>query len=290
MTRLTPNSGGMDQKTEHEASLHDETGEREFYIDELTPELIEKLDKEIGVPFENFRGHGGFYDEVELQHESTCVNTCAGTSCHLCGATQERRNMRRFGHSCETAWCLGHCDRSPVSLDEFTLEHVDISSEIRCLASRPVVTARILDHSIEKLGPAKAAGVYTSLPLAFSRTPKELVEELIAAVVKGRTRPGEPVGERWKTVAAEKSSDKYVVVNGAEGNPGSFVDRVLMEEDPHTIIEAMVLCGFAVGAQQGIGPQPSRRCCALTLGLAKANSNQSPFLPLDPNHPAGAAP
>jgi len=225
---------------------------RELHIDDLSPELIEKLSEEVGVPFQKFRGGGSFYDELESQIEPGCVRACAGTSCHLCGAKQEYQNLRRFGHDCETVWCLGHCDRSPVSLDEITLEYADISSEIRCLASQPVVTERILEHSIEKLNPAVDAGVYTSLPEAFSRTPEDLIEGLMDSGLRGRSRAGSSTGEQWQSIAAQQSDTKYVVANGAEGNPGAFIDRVLLEQDPHTIIEAMVLCGFATGAENGI--------------------------------------
>jgi NADH-quinone oxidoreductase subunit F len=82
-------------------------------------------------------------------------------------------------------------------------------------------------------------------------TPAQVVEEIKASGLRGRGGAGFPTGLKWQFTAAEKSDVKYVVCNGDEGDPGAFMDRSILEGDPHSVIEAMAICGYAVGASQG---------------------------------------
>jgi len=82
-------------------------------------------------------------------------------------------------------------------------------------------------------------------------TPAQVVEEIKASGLRGRGGAGFPTGMKWQYTAAEKADCKYVVCNGDEGDPGAFMDRSILEGDPHSVIEAMAICGFAIGASQG---------------------------------------
>jgi NADH-quinone oxidoreductase subunit F len=84
-----------------------------------------------------------------------------------------------------------------------------------------------------------------------SMTPAQVVEEIKASGLRGRGGAGFPTGLKWQFTAAEKSDCKYVVCNGDEGDPGAFMDRSVLEGDPHSVVEAMAICGYAVGASQG---------------------------------------
>ncbi len=80
---------------------------------------------------------------------------------------------------------------------------------------------------------------------------EEICEEIINAGLKGRGGGGFPTGLKWKFTLAEKSKKKYVICNGDEGDPGAFMDRSIMEGNPHSVIEGMMIAGKAVGADEG---------------------------------------
>ena len=82
-------------------------------------------------------------------------------------------------------------------------------------------------------------------------SPMEVVQELTASGLRGRGGAGFPTGLKWSTVAKAAGSPKYVVCNGDEGDPGAFMDRSVMEGDPHRVIEGMTIAAYAVGAEHG---------------------------------------
>ena len=82
-------------------------------------------------------------------------------------------------------------------------------------------------------------------------TPAQVVEAITQSGLRGRGGAGFPTGLKWSTVAKAKGDRKYVVCNGDEGDPGAFMDRSVLESDPHTVIEGMAIAGYAVGASQG---------------------------------------
>ena len=96
-----------------------------------------------------------------------------------------------------------------------------------------------------------AHGGFAGLQRALSMTPSDVVEEIIASGLRGRGGAGFPTGIKWRTVAAAQADRKYVVCNADEGDSGTFADRMLMEGDPFTLIEGMIIAGLATGATKG---------------------------------------
>jgi len=82
--------------------------------------------------------------------------------------------------------------------------------------------------------------------------PEEVIEEIKESGLRGRGGAGFPTGMKWEFTAKEKDSEKYVVCNADEGDPGAFMDRSLIESDPFNIIEGMLIGGYAVGSSKGI--------------------------------------
>lgn len=82
--------------------------------------------------------------------------------------------------------------------------------------------------------------------------PAEVTETVIRSGLRGRGGGGFPTGLKWQMAAKRKFERKYVVCNADEGDPGAFMDRSIMEGDPHSILEAMAICGYATGASEGI--------------------------------------
>ena len=97
-----------------------------------------------------------------------------------------------------------------------------------------------------------AADGYIALGKALTELkPEEVIEFIKESGLRGRGGAGFPTGLKWQFTAAAPGSQKYVLCNADEGDPGAFMDRSLLEGDPHSIIEAMMICGYAIGADQG---------------------------------------
>ena len=95
-------------------------------------------------------------------------------------------------------------------------------------------------------------GGYTALEkVLFDMKPEEVVNEISESGLRGRGGGGFPAGRKWSQVASQTNFPKYVVCNGDEGDPGAFMDRSVMEDDPHRMIEGMIIAGFACGANDG---------------------------------------
>ncbi|MDI9386442.1 MAG: NADH-quinone oxidoreductase subunit NuoF [Spirochaetota bacterium] len=85
----------------------------------------------------------------------------------------------------------------------------------------------------------------------FEMQPKEIIDLLKKSNLRGRGGAGFPTGLKWETAHKTKSDVKYVVCNADEGDPGAYMDRSIIEGDPHSVIEAMTICGIAIGANKG---------------------------------------
>jgi NADP-reducing hydrogenase subunit HndC len=82
-------------------------------------------------------------------------------------------------------------------------------------------------------------------------TPEQVVQEILDSGLRGRGGAGFPTGLKWKFAAASPGDEKYVCCNADEGDPGAFMDRSVLEGDPHAVIEAMAIAGYAIGAHRG---------------------------------------
>jgi NADH:ubiquinone oxidoreductase subunit F (NADH-binding)/(2Fe-2S) ferredoxin len=83
-------------------------------------------------------------------------------------------------------------------------------------------------------------------------TPQEVTQEIIKSGLRGRGGGGFPTGLKWEITSKSVADQKYVVCNADEGDPGAFMDRSVLEGDPHSVIEAMAICGYCIGANKGI--------------------------------------
>ena len=86
----------------------------------------------------------------------------------------------------------------------------------------------------------------------FAMTQDEVIEEIKKSGLKGRGGAGFPTGLKWEATKKAEGEHKYIVCNADEGDPGAFMDRALLEGDPHGVIEAMIIAGYALGADEGI--------------------------------------
>ncbi len=97
-----------------------------------------------------------------------------------------------------------------------------------------------------------AAGGYSALVRALSEmTPADVLREVTASGLRGRGGGGYPTGLKWSTVAKMPADQKYVICNADEGDPGAFMDRAILESDPHRVLEGMAIAAYAIGATKG---------------------------------------
>lgn len=96
-------------------------------------------------------------------------------------------------------------------------------------------------------------GGYKAIEKAVTvMTPQRIIKELKTAYLRGRGGAGFPTWFKWNAAMVEQGTPKYVVCNADEGDPGAFMDRAIMEGDPHKLLEGMILCGYTIGADEGI--------------------------------------
>lgn len=104
----------------------------------------------------------------------------------------------------------------------------------------------------ENIEEAIGANAYQALAKVFNEmTPQQVIDELLAAGLRGRGGAGFPTGRKWAFAMEQDNDIKYVCCNADEGDPGAFMDRSVLEGDPHAIIEAMTIAGYTIGSHQG---------------------------------------
>ena len=121
----------------------------------------------------------------------------------------------------------------------------------------------------ESLDAYRATGGYRALARAIELGPTRVIAEVTASRLVGRGGAAFPTGRKWAAVAAQPARPHYLVCNADESEPGTFKDRVLMEEDPFALVEAMTIAGFATGRRARL-PLPPRRVSAREARLANA--------------------
>ncbi len=96
-----------------------------------------------------------------------------------------------------------------------------------------------------------AFGGYFSLAKALTKEPKEIIDIVKDSNLRGRGGAGFPTGRKWEGAYKVDDDPKYVICNADEGDPGAFMDRSILEGDPHSVLEGMAICGYAIGSKQG---------------------------------------
>ncbi len=230
------------------------------------PSQVKQLSQEVALPEATVRGVLSYYSD--LHQSSEAVRICIGTSCVLAGS----KNLLAAASqqiACRGVYCVGFCDRSPAALrtDDRALAlngHSTVEAlldpaiaeptrpSIRSISNQTIVTRRIGRGDFSDVAAARADGAYEALAKVRRMRPEDILSVMEQSGERGRGGAAFPTGMKWRRCAEVVSDSKYVIANGDEGDPGSFIDRVLMEDDPHSILEGMAICGHAVGAQEGI--------------------------------------
>ncbi len=184
--------------------------------------------------------------------------------------------------SLEPTYCLGLCNAAPTvlvdrhtddglhirrALGHLTREraHAIAGGDLELLAEpepRPRIESRasetiVLRNMIDgadatTIEAARARGAYRVYHEALAnKRPAEVLEQVVESVLRGRGGAGFATGQKWRFAAAQTAPEKWIVCNADEGDPGSYIDKWLLELDPHGVLEGMALAAFAIGATRG---------------------------------------
>jgi NADH:ubiquinone oxidoreductase subunit F (NADH-binding)/NADH:ubiquinone oxidoreductase subunit E len=221
----------------------------------------------------------------------TRVKVCKGTACHAAGNDASVGWMedalglkvgetRADGEvSLEEVYCLGFCNAGPTVEVEGRIYGELTQERARALASDlgkgaglaeahdqlvpyfevhdgPAIVLERLAKNVDatELDVARAGGVFEGLAKALSSmTPDQVLAEVDASQLRGRGGAGFATATKWRSTAANATNTKeaYVVCNADEGDPGSYIDKYLMERDPFAVLEGIALAGYAIGASRG---------------------------------------
>ncbi len=256
----------------------------------VSSDHIKKIAEYFGLSMANVFSEISFYDKFTTMKPGMIIfQICDGTVCHTKGSKEiitciEKKLGIKAGettpdgrYTLKTVRCMGACEHAPVAvIDEMTCgnlnkedienaledkfqgisniidnRHVDDISIIDCQYEKKLLNSAVtIDEYISK-------GGFKGLRRAFEFSRKRMIlDEIKVSGLRGRSGSGFPVGAKWEAAynAKGRSSnfiDKYVVANGDEGDPGAFMDRWLMENNPYAILEGMVTAGLCINANKG---------------------------------------
>jgi NADH:ubiquinone oxidoreductase subunit F (NADH-binding)/(2Fe-2S) ferredoxin len=163
---------------------------------------------------------------------------------------------------------------SPDDCDEIVEEHIVKGRTVeRLLFDEPLTDEKISEHSkmnfykkqyriaLRNCGMINPEDIFEYIAfqgyealgkVLTEMKPEEVIDLMVASNLRGRGGGGFPTGRKWSMAAANHADKKYVVCNADEGDPGAFMDRSILEGDPHSVIEAMAINGYAIGADEGV--------------------------------------
>jgi bidirectional [NiFe] hydrogenase diaphorase subunit len=212
------------------------------------------------------------------------IHVCVAAGCLSCGsgvlkdALEKEVGRRGLDNWCKVkgVGCLGLCTAGPLVAMEIGgiyyqgVKVSDVTDILESLGDGPVEhllcpgdkaffrrQSRIVTENCGRIDPERieeyiGENGYEGLYLALTQMSRqEVIEQVSLSGLRGRGGAGFPTGLKWTTVAKTSDSTKFVICNADEGDPGAFMDRSVLESDPHRVIEGMAIAGYATGASQG---------------------------------------
>jgi len=211
-------------------------------------------------------------------HVCTAAGCLSSGSDKVKAALEKEVKDRGLEHQCKVkgVGCMGLCANGPLVADKPSnvmyqnVTEDDAADIVKSLDTEPVARlecptempffrrqVKIVLENCGRVDPEQiedyiAASGYEALVKALTEySPGEVVEQVLRSGLRGRGGAGYPTGLKWGTVAKTDADKKYVVCNADEGDPGAFMDRSVLESDPHRVLEGMAIAGYAVDATQG---------------------------------------
>jgi formate dehydrogenase iron-sulfur subunit len=172
--------------------------------------------------------------------------TLSGRACRGLACFVARHDAtERWAQACRSEsrlHCLGRCHVAPASAGDLA------RPAMVPLVDDPVVLRSAGPTAATTLASYRERGGYAALESALARPPADVVAAIERSGLRGRGGAAYPTGAKWRAVHRQQGATKYVVVNADEGDPGAYIDRFILEDSPHTVLEALAIAGHAVGA------------------------------------------
>ena len=211
------------------------------------------------------------------------VNICVAAGCLSCQSEAVKESLekevsrRGWGDHCQVkgAGCMGLCAEGPLVSAGSDRLYKNVAapdaaeildslegppvSRLHCSTDVPFFQRQkkiVLENSgvidPERIEEYIATEGYQALIQALTEmTPREVIEQVMKSGLRGRGGAGYPTGLKWSTVAKSVGTQKFVICNADEGDPGAFMDRSVLESDPHRVLEGMLIAAYAVGSSEG---------------------------------------
>ena len=227
-----------------------------------TPETVHRLGEESLFGDAITLGAVSFYDFLKKENAGKKVFVCNGSAC-LCAGTQEKLRhalgghfkAEEIGHIC----CLGRCHQGGA----FQFDGRNFSGQSGAAmdalfstgkgddADRYAVVSALPEPMLTAVFPG-IESYYAPLREWFARDPGAMLAELRDSKLRGRGGAGFPVHIKWQSCREAAGDVKYIVCNADEGDPGAYIDKYLMEEQPHSVLFGMIAAGWFSGAKVGV--------------------------------------
>jgi NADH:ubiquinone oxidoreductase subunit F (NADH-binding) len=194
--------------------------------------------------FDQMRNPSNFDSFYHLSGNGITQCTCRGLACFVARRLSPVRWQQASSQTPEV-YCLGKCYVSPAAGSD------DQRPAMQVYAKQGIILDRLASGGCRTSSQYSRVGGYRAIEKALTESPEEIIQRLEASGLRGRGGAGFPTGKKWRAVSRQAASEKFVVANADEGDPGAYIDRFIMEDDPYCLIEGLLIAGYAVGATRG---------------------------------------
>ena len=221
---------------------------------------LEQLAEEFLIGKANTYGAVTFYDFLKPENKNKKVYICNGSAC-LCAGTQDAVHQQVSNHFSEEeighVTCLGRCHENSAFHYEGAnysgLSGPDLDAVFSSETEGTTDQYQVGHFGPQILTKPKSFDDYYSLfKKAIKGSPETVLQEILAANLRGRGGAGFPMGLKLDACRNTESATRFIICNADEGDPGAYSDRYLLEEHPHAVLFGMLMAGFAAGANWGI--------------------------------------
>jgi len=244
-----------------QANLFDRIGRLSEEGGPLTQEQIRELAEAYLMGPANIYGAASFYDLTRPENGSVRAYVCSGSACMLAGTQgRVRAALREYLEEEEigTLCCLGRChENGAFQVDDRNYSGETLASLPHILNGRPASGADT--YPVEAYGRPLLTAPFPTLAACrvtigdmLIGAPRQVHDEVAISRLRGRGGAGFPIAVKMEACRAALGSQKYVVCNADEGDPGSYSDRYLLEQRPYAVLLGMLIAGYAIGADKGI--------------------------------------
>lgn len=221
--------------------MHKPDAQREKILDLLehaggvTEESVRQVSRETGVPEADIWGTGKFYSLIDTPGKRTRV--CDGLSCQMAGADELARSITDSGQACERVSCLGQCDLAVATLTE--------DMQLKTYTKKQTsITPNDPELAINLAGPVDSS--YSALKKSIEMGPEAVINEIEVSGLQGRGGAGFPAHIKWKALRSQVETERYVVCNADEAEPGTFKDRETILRQPHKMLEGLAIAAAMI--------------------------------------------